>query len=142
MQAGCGGCHGPDAEGGSAPALTLDETSYDEFQRVVREGAEGMPAYSAQQIRDADLQRLYDWIQAHAQAPVAPQSVWVETGCGGCHGPNGEGGSAVPLAGEETPYDEFQRVVRAGTEGMPSYSPSRISDQDLRRVYDWLNEAP
>jgi len=64
VQAGCGGCHGANAEGGSAPALAGEEFSYDKFQRAVREGEEGMPAYSTSQISEADLQRMYAWLMA------------------------------------------------------------------------------
>jgi mono/diheme cytochrome c family protein len=64
VQAGCGGCHGANAEGGSAPALAGEEISYDRFQRVVRGGEEEMPAYSTGQISDTDLQRMYDWLMA------------------------------------------------------------------------------
>jgi len=62
VQVGCGGCHGANAEGGSAPALTGEDFSYDKFQRVVREGEEGMPAYSTSQISDTDLKSMYDWL--------------------------------------------------------------------------------
>jgi mono/diheme cytochrome c family protein len=141
-QAGCGGCHGANGEGGSAPGLTGEGISYGEFQRVVREGAEGMPAYSASRISDADLQRLFDWLQTQVQAPAATgeleQDLWTETGCGGCHGANGEGGSAPGLTGQGIAYGQFQRVVREGAEGMPAYSTSQISDADLQRLFDWL----
>jgi mono/diheme cytochrome c family protein len=62
--AGCGGCHGANAEGGSAPGLASEELSYDAFQRVVRQGAEGMPGYSTSQIGEMDLQRMFDWLKA------------------------------------------------------------------------------
>jgi len=63
-QAGCGGCHGTNAKGGIAPGLTGEGYSYDEFRRVVREGAEGMPAYSTSQISEMDLQRMFDLLTA------------------------------------------------------------------------------
>jgi mono/diheme cytochrome c family protein len=145
-QAGCGGCHGANGEGGSAPGLTGEAHSYDEFRRVVRGGAEGMPAYGTSQISDTDLQRLFDWLQAQAQPPAATGELgrepWTQAGCGGCHGANGEGGSAPSLTGEAHSYDEFRRVVRGGAEGMPAYGTSQISDADLQRMYDWLKAAP
>ena len=64
VQAGCGSCHGANAEGGSGPSLTGKEFSFDEFQRVVRSGEEEMPPYATSQISDADLQRMYDWLMA------------------------------------------------------------------------------
>jgi mono/diheme cytochrome c family protein len=145
-QAGCGGCHGANGAGGRAPSLTSKEYSYDQFQRVVRQGAGRMPAYSTSRISDADLQRLYDWLQAQVQVPATTdelgQDPWLQAGCGACHGTNAEGGSAPRLTGKEYAYDEFRRVVRQGAEGMPAYSTSQIRDADLQRMYDWLKAAP
>jgi mono/diheme cytochrome c family protein len=41
-----------------------EQGTFAEFQRVVRRGREGMPGYSAGQIGDAELQRMYDWLMA------------------------------------------------------------------------------
>jgi mono/diheme cytochrome c family protein len=64
VQAGCGGCHGATAEGGTAPALTGEDFSYNRFQKVVRRGEDEMPAYTTSQISDADLRQLYGWLMA------------------------------------------------------------------------------
>jgi mono/diheme cytochrome c family protein len=139
---GCGGCHGANAGGGTAPALTGEEP-YDEFQRVVRKGGEGMPAFSERQITDAELRWIYDWIQAQAQVPADLQDLWDQTGCGGCHGANAGGGTGPALAGEVPPYDEFRQIVRAGADGMPAYSEDQISDAELQLLHDWLQvQAP
>lgn len=61
-EAGCGGCHGANAEGASARGLAGGEFSYAEFEGVVREGEAGMPSYSTSQLSDAELQRMYDWL--------------------------------------------------------------------------------
>jgi mono/diheme cytochrome c family protein len=141
-QSSCAGCHGADAEGGSGPSLAGTSQSFAAFQRVVREGAEGMPAYSASQVGDAQLQRMYDWLQAQAGIPVEPGVVWAQTGCGGCHGAEAEGGTGPALAGGEYDYEAFQRVVRQGAEGMPAYGASQIGDADIRRMYEWLRAGP
>jgi mono/diheme cytochrome c family protein len=141
-QTGCSGCHGLAAEGGTGPALAGEVPAYDEFRQIVREGADQMPAYSERQISDAELQRLHDWLQAQAAPPADPQDLWAGAGCGACHGASAEGASAVALAGMEAPYDEFERVVREGVEGMPGYSADRIGDEALQRMYEWLRAAP
>jgi len=138
----CAGCHGAGALGGSGPSLAGTSQPFAAFQAVVRQGARGMPAFPATQISDQTLEAIYAWLQAQAQVPTAQQSPWIQAGCAGCHGANAEGGSAPALAGEEISYDEFQRVVRGGEEGMPAYSTSRISDTDLQRMYDWLMALP
>ena len=61
-QVGCASCHGANAEGGSAPPLTREESSFEEFRRVVRRGEEEMPAYGTAEISDTDLQSMYDWL--------------------------------------------------------------------------------
>jgi mono/diheme cytochrome c family protein len=62
--AGCGGCHGANAEGGSAPGLTGERVSFSRLQRIVRGGGEGMPAYDSSQLSDPDLQAIYEWLMA------------------------------------------------------------------------------
>jgi mono/diheme cytochrome c family protein len=100
-----------------------------------------MPAYSQSQITDAELQLLHDWLQA--QVPAEPQNLWAQTGCGGCHGAAAEGGTAPALAGELPAYDEFGQIVREGTDRMPAYDESQITDAELQRLHDWLQaQAP
>jgi mono/diheme cytochrome c family protein len=141
-QSDCAACHGVNALGGMGPSLADTSQPFAAFQTVVRQGAHGMPAFPATRISDQTLQAIYDWLQAQAPAPDAQQTLWVQMGCGACHGTNAEGASAPALTGEESSYDEFQRVVRRGEEGMPAYSTSQISDTDLRRMYDWLLTLP
>lgn len=138
----CAGCHGISARGGTGPGLAGTLQPFATFQLVVRQGAEGMPAYGTSQISATDLQRMYDWLEAQAEVPATEESLWVQVGCGGCHGANAGGGSAPALTGQAYAYSEFQRVVREGEEGMPAYSASQISDTDLRRMYDWLMALP
>jgi mono/diheme cytochrome c family protein len=141
-QSPCSGCHGVDALGASASGLAGTSQPYDAFRTVVRQGTEGMPPFSEAQISDQTLQAIYDWLQAQAQVPATQQALWTQLGCSGCHGANAEGASETALTGEDLSYSEFQRVVRGGEEGMPAYSTSRISDVDLRRMYDWLMALP
>ncbi len=141
-QSACAGCHGVHALGGRGPSLAGISKPFAAFQVVVRQGARGMPAYSEAQISDQTLQALYDWLEGQVEVPAAQQTSWVQAGCGACHGVNAEGASAPALTGEEFSYDEFERVVRGGEEGMPAYSTSQISDTDLQRMYDWLMALP
>ena len=141
-QSPCTGCHGASALGGSGPGLAGTSQPFAAFQAVVRQGAVGMPSFSATQIRDQTLQAIYAWLQGQTPVQAAPQDLWVQFGCGGCHGANAQGGTARPLTGEAFSYDRFQRVVRGGREEMPAYSTSQISDTDLRRMYDWLMALP
>jgi len=139
------GCHGVNSEGSTGgPALANTPLTVRDVTNIVRRGGPGMPKYPASQTSDQDLQDMYAWFQNPVPAATAgpEQDPWTQSGCGGCHGANAEGGSAPALAGEEVSYDRFQRVVRGGGEGMPAYSTSRISDTDLQRMYDWLMALP
>jgi mono/diheme cytochrome c family protein len=146
-QSTCAGCHGGNAQGSTnGPALAGTSQPFSAFEAVVRHGAEGMPAFSESQISDRTLQEMYTWLQAQAPVPTPTgepeQDLWTQSGCGACHGENGEGGSAPGLTGEEYSYDEFRRVVREGDEGMPAYSTSQISEPDLQRMFDRLRALP
>lgn len=137
-QSPCIGCHGAGALGGSGPNLTGISRPFNEFRTIVRQGAGGMPAFSADMVSDQTLQAIYAWLQAQGQGPLAEQAPWVELGCGACHGTEAEGDTAPALSGKDLAYDDFQRVVREGADGMPAYGTDRLSEEELERMYGWL----
>jgi mono/diheme cytochrome c family protein len=143
---GCGACHGPDAGGGSAVALAGTSQAFADFYSTVREGLPGMPAYTQTQVGDQGLEAIFAWLQAQSQAagpaPALQDTMWLQMGCGGCHGANAEGASAPGLAGRQITYEAFQTVVRGGAGGMPAYSTDRIGDSELGRIYDALMALP
>ena len=69
LQAGCAGCHGRRAEGGTGPTLAGEDWEYEKYVRKVREGDNGMPAFSVSQLSDAEMRIIYDWILAGAPSP-------------------------------------------------------------------------
>ena len=141
-ESACAGCHGDNAQGGIGPSLAGTVQPFAQFQTVVRRGAMGMPATSESQMSDQTLRALYDWLQEQVEAVAVQPAVWVDAQCGVCHGTNAEGASARGLSAEELTFDEFQRTVRDGAEGMPPYDASRVSDADMQAVYDWLMALP
>ena len=78
------------------------------------------PAAGAQQERDG-LQLYRDF------------------GCIYCHGISGHrgatGGALTPLAHN---FESFRTLVRFPARSMPPYAPEAISDEQLRRVFDYL----
>ena len=145
-QSPCAGCHGARAEGGIGPALAGRPLSLAEFQAAVRQGPGSMPAYSPTELSDQALQALYGSLQAPAApanppataTPAVQQHPWLQAGCAGCHGARAEGGSGPTLAGEDWEYEKYVRKVREGDNGMPAFSTDRLSDADMRIIYDWL----
>ncbi len=165
----CFTCHGANAQGTArGPALAGTPLNLTQFLNIVRRGGPGMPHYPAGQIADQNVQDLYAWVESPAvaqattpvavppTAPVAPsgptpttipagaqgQQVYVQAGCGACHGATAQGGIARPLAGISIPFTFFQSAVRNGRGGMPPYSTSQISDSDLQAMYTWLQSLP
>jgi mono/diheme cytochrome c family protein len=61
----CAGCHGANAEGGVGPKLAGTSLSLDRVKNTVRNGRGGeMPAFSADQVSDADIANIYAWLKS------------------------------------------------------------------------------
>ena len=60
--AGCATCHGPSANGGSAPALAGTSRSYPDFLRIIREGIGEMTPMSASDLSDEQVATIYEWL--------------------------------------------------------------------------------
>jgi mono/diheme cytochrome c family protein len=61
-------------------------------------------------------------------AGAADAAVVYADNCAGCHGPDGSGGSARAIAGEDN-VDRIREQVREGGDGMPSFSDTLTADQ-------------
>lgn len=59
----CGGCHGPEGQRGFAPALVPLARSGDQVLSIVREGVGQMPPVSSQELSDATLRRVVEYLQ-------------------------------------------------------------------------------
>jgi mono/diheme cytochrome c family protein len=78
-----------------------------------------------------------------AQQPPAEQHpgarAWGLAQCRFCHGPNGEGGSAPPLAGTTLSPEQFLAQTRNGGPGvMPQIMPRTMTDANAALIHDWL----
>ena len=92
-------------------------------------------------------------IQAPAQTAggsdiQAGKEIWqgyfgLENDCKLCHGNQGEGGFAKPLAGHQLTTEQFIAAVRKGPGIMPAFVPDRnLNDQQLRQVSAYLAGLP
>jgi mono/diheme cytochrome c family protein len=80
---------------------------------------------------------------ALAQDPANGQVIWEEqSGCKNCHGDNGEGKWAGPLAGTENTVDEWIAQVRNPRRAMPAFSAEQISDEQIADVQAYLASLP
>ena len=92
-------------------------------------------------------------IQAPAQTVggsdiQAGRQIWqgyfgLENDCKLCHGGQGEGGFAKPLAGHQLTTEQFIAAVRKGPGIMPAFVPDRnLNDQQLSQVSAYLASLP
>jgi len=61
--------------------------------------------------------------------------------CWQCHGYAGQGGPAARIAPTYYPFEIFARFVRHPNL-MPAYSPNVLSDQQLRKIYEYVRSIP
>jgi mono/diheme cytochrome c family protein len=80
--------------------------------------------------------------EAADDTPAAAPAAYTDGGCNVCHGANGEGGIGPALAGTDHSFDEVTEVVRNGEGGMPAFSEDKLSDDDLKAIYDWAVSLP
>jgi len=96
---------------------------------------------------------MADQTQIQAQAPggadmQAGRDIWqgyfnLENDCKLCHGVQGEGGFAKPLAGHQLTAAQFIAAVRKGPGLMPAFVPGKnLDDQQLTQVSAYLASLP
>src|SRR5687767_11541465 len=68
---------------------------------------------------------------------------FVQNGCYQCHGFQGQGAGTGPrLAPDVIPYESFARFVRKHRDVMPVYPTKVLSEDKLRKIYDYLKSLP
>jgi mono/diheme cytochrome c family protein len=162
----CRNCHGRLGEGGFGPPLAGRNLSTGEFQQAVRKPWGLMPAFTQEQVSDAELANFAAYFAGLAKVaepgpwrfPVPQdgrrgQRVAISLGCAQCHGATFDiargifGGTALGFAQfKDLVYDHTVAMPKLGiAEGntpgqrlhMGNYDRLRISDQQLKEIYDW-----
>ena len=78
---------------------------------------------------------------APAGDPNAGEKWFAMHNCDSCHGPNGDDGGAVPIAGLKMSFGSFLRKLRATDAPiMPAFPDSKVSEQDAADIYAFLKE--
>jgi len=73
-----------------------------------------------------------------AGAKMPGQPIYEGT-CSRCHGPEGHGGKAPWLVPFRWNYDQALDIIRhGGACGMPGFSESELSDEDVKQLVDYL----
>jgi mono/diheme cytochrome c family protein len=163
---GCRNCHGEQGQGAFGPDLAGRGLSVDQFKVAVQKPWGIMPAfpqYSDQQLADmsayfATLPKVAQpaaWrfaVPANAPAGLATH---LNLGCGQCHGPtfNGPRGN-MGAVGDD--FEWFKKLVYDHTTSMPqhrtmigappgninmgNFLPGRVSEAQLRDIYNWMKD--
>lgn len=67
--------------------------------------------------------------------------LFFQYGCASCHGSNGSGGAVgKDLTGASA--NKITTKVRTGPKGMPAFSTSSLSDEDLQKLIAFLQSHP
>lgn len=70
-------------------------------------------------------------------APASGRQVYLDAGCGACHGLNAEGTGVGPAMPGHT-ADQVRQQVRSPLGQMPAYSREQLSDDELEAVVEYL----
>jgi mono/diheme cytochrome c family protein len=164
----CRQCHGEKGEGAFGPDLAGRGLDSGQFLRAVRQPWGIMPAFTTAQLSDqdgADLAAYFaslpkvaepgKWrVEATATTPPG-QAAIINIGCAQCHGGtfNGPRGD---MGATDMSFDEFTNLVYNHTTAMPhlrtalgsaatnlamgNYPRSRVSTDDLQKVYFWARD--
>jgi mono/diheme cytochrome c family protein len=68
---GCWQCHGYEGQGGEAVRIAPPRYPFEAFLQFVRRPAAVMPAYSSESLSDADLRKIFAYVQSRSEPPVA-----------------------------------------------------------------------
>jgi ubiquinol-cytochrome c reductase cytochrome c subunit len=80
---------------------------------------------------------------AHAASAEKGKAAYVQHGCWGCHGFQGQGGIAGPkLAPDPMPVEAFTAFVRTSNRLMPPYMEAILPNEDLADIHAYLQAVP
>jgi len=79
---------------------------------------------------------------ANRPADMSGEQLYVTTGCASCHGISGTGGIIGPAlvkeSGSVMSLSSMIEEVRDGPKGMPAYTETRLTDDEISRIHDYL----
>ena len=165
-QTQCRACHGSQGEGAFGPPLAGRGITAQEFRQAARKPWGLMPAYSDGQVSDGDLANFAAyfaglerkaepgaWRVAMPDNAKRGQQTAIALGCAQCHGATLDVARGI-LGGTAVSFEQFKRLVYDHVVEMPklgiaegntpgerlhmgNYNPLRISEQQLKEIYDW-----
>ena len=162
----CKNCHGRAGEGAFGPDLAGRGLSPSEFRRAVRKPWGVMPAFTEEQLSDAEIEALTSWfagmpkvsepapwrVPVVAEQPVG-QQVYTASGCAQCHGATFDQPRAA-LGRHNADFAAFKELVYSHTTAMPkfeeprpgqrlrmgNFNSLRLSEPALKQIFDWAHD--
>jgi len=162
----CKNCHGKNGEGAFGPDLAGRGLSAAQFQQAVRKPWGVMPAFTEEQVSDAELAgmaayfatlpksaELGAWrVPVAADAPHG-QQLYMSAGCAQCHGATFDmprasfGGKAGDFAlmkalvyTHTTEMPKFEAQRPGSRLRMGNFNTLRLSESQLKEIYDWAHD--
>ena len=83
-----------------------------------------------------------DSVQSKRQSIANGKAVFMRSGCYGCHGTAGQGGTGPKLGPDPMPLDALSAFVRGTVSAMPPYSEKILSDSELADIHAYLASVP
>ena len=78
-------------------------------------------------------------VAAHAASAEKGKAAYVQHGCWGCHGFQGQGGITGPkLAPDPLPLETLSAFIRSSNRTMPPYMEAILSNEDLADIHAYL----
>ena len=162
----CRSCHGRLGEGAFGPPLAGRGLSATEFREAARKPWGIMPAFTQDQVSDAELANFAAYFAGLPK--VAESGPWrfpvpedgrlgqktaISLGCAQCHGATFDVARGI-FGGTALGFEQFKGLVYNHTVAMPklgiaegntpgqrlhmgNYNPLRISEQQLQTIYNW-----
>ena len=147
-KAKCAGCHGTKGQG-TQLGYELRHPVRAYYRWVIRNGRPGvefdgnaMPAFDEKAFSDAELETLFDWLDAFAK-PTDGKGLYGDY-CASCHGAKANGGvsgHSIRKSGAKVSW--FTGVIRKGHGGqkyakrkeyMPAWTASELSDDEIKLI--------
>ena len=156
----CKNCHGANAEGKYGPplaGLARNSTTLEAVTKQVRTPFKNMPAWSTDQISDAELTDLVDYLKTLTPNPdwkFAPyvaqpgddpgKVLFNQKDCVACHGANADRiiPQVVKAQGKTTiTAAEILKQVRTPIKNMPTFKVTTVTDDDVATMAPFITAA-
>ncbi len=146
----CASCHGIGAAG-TELGFPIRFAHPDFLKWVVRNGRPGvvypgeMPAYTADQISDQQLDEMIEWLHL-ADRPTTGKGLY-DAFCANCHGTDARGGySQKNLASRAEAWETIREGEGSNpasrTSYMPSWNSMEITDAEVRQIEQYMGSLP